>query len=86
MTSGPADGSSSTDTSATFGFTASEAGSTFECRVYPAALTPPAFGACSAAAGHTASGFSPGTYAFEVRVARRRTATSTPARSSGRSP
>ena len=67
VTSGPSDGSSSTDTSATFGFAATEAGSSFECRVYPAALTPPAFGACSSASGHTASGFSRGTYAFEVR-------------------
>ena len=66
--SGPADGSSSTDTTAVFGFSAGQAGSTFQCRVYPAAFTPPAFGECSAAAGHTATGFAPGTYSFEVRA------------------
>jgi hypothetical protein len=66
ITGGPADGSSSTATSATFTFAADQAGSTFECRVYPAALTPGEFGPCSAAASHTASGFAPGTYAFEV--------------------
>jgi hypothetical protein len=68
ITSGPADGSSSADTTATFAFTATQAGSTFECRVYPAALTPPAFGSCSGTGTHTASGFAPGTYAFEVRA------------------
>ncbi|HEX5849208.1 MAG TPA: Ig-like domain-containing protein, partial [Rubrobacter sp.] len=40
----------------------------FECRVYPAALTPPDFGSCSGGSSHTASGFSPGTYTFEVRA------------------
>jgi hypothetical protein len=66
--SGPADGSSSTATSATFTFSADEPGSTFECRVYPAALTPGAFGPCTGSGTHTASGFAPGTYAFEVRA------------------
>ena len=67
VTDGPADGSSTTSTSVAFAFAASEA-ATFQCRVYPAALTPPAFGACSDAGRHVASGFSPGTYAFEVRA------------------
>lgn len=62
---GPVAGSSSTATSATFTFGSSEP-STYRCRVYPAALTPPAFGACSGATSHTAGGFSPGTYSFEV--------------------
>jgi hypothetical protein len=68
ITGGPADGSSSTATSATFTFASDEGGSTFECRVYPAALTPGAFGPCTGAGSHSASGFSPGTYAFEVRA------------------
>lgn len=63
---GPADGASSAATSVTFGFSADEPGSTFRCRVHPAALTPGVFGPCSGAGTHTASGFSPGTYAFEV--------------------
>ncbi len=63
---GPANGSSSESTSATFDFASSEPASTYMCRVYPAALTPPAFAACSGETSHTASGFSPGTYAFEV--------------------
>ena len=71
ITGGPADGSSSSATTATFTFSASESGSTFECRVYPAALTPGAFGPCTGATTHTASGFSPGTYAFEVARDRR---------------
>ena len=66
ITGGTADGSSSTATTASFTFGADQAGSTFKCRVYPAALTPGAFGPCSGAGTHTASGFAPGTYAFEV--------------------
>jgi Bacterial Ig domain/Divergent InlB B-repeat domain len=66
ITGGTADGSSSTDTSASFAFAADQAGSTFKCRVYPAALTPGAFGPCSGAGTHKAPGFAPGTYAFEV--------------------
>jgi hypothetical protein len=66
ITGGTADGAASTDTSASFTFAADQAGSAFKCRVYPAALTPGAFGPCSGAGSHKASGFSPGTYAFEV--------------------
>lgn len=65
---GPDDGSATSNTSLTFAFDASEPGSTFKCRVYPAALTPPAFDDCSGAGTHTASGFGPGTYSFEVRA------------------
>lgn len=68
ITQGPDDGSSTSNTSLTFAFDADEPGSTFKCRVYPAALTPPAFDDCSGAGTHTASGFSPGTYSFEVRA------------------
>jgi hypothetical protein len=66
ITGGIADGAASTDTFASFTFAADQAGSTFKCRVYPAALTPGAFGPCSGAGSHKATGFSPGTYAFEV--------------------
>lgn len=68
ITSGVADGGRTNQTTLTWNFSSSEAGSTFECRVYPAALTPPAFSNCSGAGSHTASGFSPGTYSFEVRA------------------
>jgi hypothetical protein len=51
----------------TFTFDADEPSSTFECRVYPAALTGPAFEDCSGAGTHTASGFSQGTYSLEAR-------------------
>jgi hypothetical protein len=66
ITGGPADGSSSTATSVSFTFSASESGSTFRCRVHPSALTPGPFEACSGAGTHTASGFAPGSYTFEV--------------------
>ena len=68
ITSGPADGSRTNKTSLAWGFSSSETGSSFECRVYPAALTPPAFDACSGSGTHTASDFSAGTYTFEVRA------------------
>jgi Bacterial Ig domain/Putative metal-binding motif len=67
ITSGIADGVGSPDPSLTWGFASSETNSTFECRVYPAVLTPPAFGSCSDASTHTASGFASGLYSFEVR-------------------
>ncbi len=66
--SGVANGARTNKTSLTWGFSTSETGSSFECRVYPAALTPPAFGSCSGGSSHTASSFSPGTYTFEVRA------------------
>ena len=66
ITSGPADGTTITGSAVTFGFSASE-GATYRCRVWPAALTAPAWGDCSAASGHAASGFAPGAYAFEVQ-------------------
>jgi Bacterial Ig domain/Putative metal-binding motif/Divergent InlB B-repeat domain len=68
ITSGIADGVGSPDASLTWGFEASEANATFECRVYPAVLTPPVFGPCSDASTHTASGFLSGLYSFEVRA------------------
>ena len=59
-------GTSSTSTSVTFGFSADQPGSTFQCRVYPAALTPAPSGRAAAAATHTRRGSRLGTYTFEV--------------------
>jgi hypothetical protein len=68
ITGGPAEGSTDTATGVSFAFAATEPGSRFECRVYPAALTPLPFAPCTDVSGHTANGFSPGTYSFEVRA------------------
>ncbi len=68
VVSGVEDGATTTLTSLTWSMSASEGGSTFECRVFPAALTPGAFAPCSAGASHNASGFAPGVYTFEVRA------------------
>jgi PKD repeat protein len=66
IASGPADGSSSTDSAASFGLGASEPGSTFRCRLYPDGSAAPAFGACSGASSHAVSGLAPGPYRFEA--------------------
>ncbi len=66
--SGVDDGATTTSTSLTWAMSASEAGATFECRVFPAALTPGAFAPCSSGTSHTASGFAPGVYTFETRA------------------
>lgn len=66
--SGVADGAVVADTTLTWAFGASEPGVTFACRVYPAALTPGAFAPCSAGSAHTAAGFAPGVYTFEVQA------------------
>ncbi|MDA0168563.1 Ig-like domain-containing protein [Solirubrobacter taibaiensis] len=65
--SGVADGATTSETSLTWAFE-SEPGASFACRVYPAALTPGPFAPCSAAGSHTAAGFAPGVYAFEVQA------------------
>jgi hypothetical protein len=66
IASGPADGSSSTDGSPTFGLASTELGSTFKCRLYPQGSTAPAFGPCSGASSYVASGLAPGAYRFEA--------------------
>ncbi len=66
ITSGPEEGSSSTAPPATFGFTSTEAGSTFTCRLYRSGGAVPAFSPCSAAAGHGPVPQTAGTYVFEV--------------------
>jgi hypothetical protein len=68
IVSGLGDGGSSTSTTLTWDFTSSEPGVSYACRVYPAALTPGAFAPCSGPTSHTAAGFSPGVYSFEVRA------------------
>jgi PKD repeat protein len=64
--SGPADGSTSAGSSATFGLSSNEPASAYSCRLYPEASTAPAFEPCSGAASHTATGLTPGTYVFEA--------------------
>jgi hypothetical protein len=68
IASGPADGSSQTSGTATFGFSADDTAASFECRSYPAGTTPPPFGSCSAAGSHTMTGLGLGNYVFEVRA------------------
>ncbi len=62
--SGPAAGETITDPAASFGFSASEVGSTFECRIDAGA-----FAACSGpGAAHTEAGLSEGAHTFAVRA------------------
>ncbi|MBE2320324.1 Ig-like domain repeat protein [Solirubrobacter sp. CPCC 204708] len=68
VSAGVADGATTSDTALTWAFGADEPNAAFACRVYPAALTPGAFAPCSAAGAHTAAGFSPGVYTFEVQA------------------
>ena len=67
ITSGPEDGST-TSASVTFGLAGAAPPDTFECRVYAAGTTAPAFAACSGVASHTASGLAGGSYVFEARA------------------
>jgi hypothetical protein len=68
IVAGLADGATTTATALSWDFASNEPGVTYACRVYPAALTPGPFAPCSGASSHTAAGFSPGVYAFEVRA------------------
>ena len=62
--SGPAAGSTIADSTPSFGFSATEAGSTFECRIDAAA-----FAACSGpGATHTPAALGDGPHTFEVRA------------------
>jgi hypothetical protein len=67
IASGLDEGAATREASLTWALESGES-ATFECRVYPAALTPGAFPPCSGGASHTASGFAPGVYAFEARA------------------
>jgi Bacterial Ig domain len=66
ITAGIPDGAVTGATSQTWTFATNEPGSTLQCRVYPAALTPGPFGPCSGVGSHTATGFASGSYTFEV--------------------
>ncbi len=59
--SGPADGSTTTDKNPSFAFTATEAGSTFECRLDNGSWSP-----CSSPETHT--NLSDGNHSFDVRA------------------
>ncbi len=67
ITGGPGDGSTTSST-VTFGLAGAAPSDTFECRVYAAGTTAPAFAACSGSASHTASGLAGGGYIFEARA------------------
>jgi hypothetical protein len=68
ITSGPAAGSVTGDATPTFELSATEPGSSFECRLYASGTTAPAFGPCSSAASHTSGGLADGAYTFEARA------------------
>ncbi len=62
--SGPAAGSTTADSTPTFGFSANEGGSTFQCKV-----DGESFAACSGpGAGHTPAALADGQHTFEVRA------------------
>jgi sugar lactone lactonase YvrE len=67
---GPAEGSSTNDPTPSFGFSSSEGGSSFECRIYPGTTPSGSFGPCSGpGATHTpASPLPDGQHTFEVRA------------------
>jgi hypothetical protein len=64
ITSGPAEGSSTTSTSATFAFTSDEQGSTFKCQLYKDSTVTQVWAACTSPKVY--SNLTPGKYEFEV--------------------
>jgi hypothetical protein len=66
ITSGPAEGSSTTSTSATFAFTSNEQGSTFKCQLYKDGTVTQAWAECTSPKAY--SNLSPGSYKFEVQA------------------
>lgn len=66
ITSGPASGATVAPGPLTWTF-AGEDGATWQCRLFAAGTTAPAFGGCSGPGSHTASGLADGGYVFEVR-------------------
>jgi hypothetical protein len=70
ITGGPDEGSTGTGTTVQFLFSASKAGSRFECQAYLASLPPllPAFAPCSDGSAHVLRALAPAAYVFEVRA------------------
>ena len=66
ITSGPAEGSSTTSNSPTFGFSSTEQGSTFQCQLSKDGSVAQAWAACTSPKSY--STLSPGTYKFEVKA------------------
>jgi hypothetical protein len=66
ITSGPAQWSSTTSTSATFGFSSNEQGSTFKCQLSKDGAVAQAWADCTSPKSY--SNLSPGNYKFEVRA------------------
>ena len=66
VTSGPAEGSSTTSTSATFEFTSNEQGSTFKCQLYKDGTVTQAWAECTSPKAY--SNLTPGSYKFEVQA------------------
>ncbi len=64
ITGGPANASSTNDTTPTFTFTSTEAPATFKCRVYVSGTTVPAFTGCTTP--FTSAALAQGTYVFDV--------------------
>ena len=66
ITSGPDEGSSTTSNSATFGFSSTEQGSTFQCQLSKDGSVAQAWAACTSPKAY--STLSPGNYKFEVKA------------------
>jgi len=66
ITSGPDEGSSTTSNSATFGFSSTEQGSTFQCQLSKDGTVAQAFAACPSPKSY--SNLTPGNYKFEVKA------------------
>jgi probable HAF family extracellular repeat protein len=66
ITSGPDNGSHTTSTSATFGFSSNEQGSTFKCQLSKDGAVAQAWAGCTSPKSY--SNLTPGNYKFEVRA------------------
>jgi arylsulfatase A-like enzyme len=66
ITSGPAEGSSSTSTSATFGFSSNEQGSTFKCQLNKDGAVAQAWADCTSPNSY--SNLTPGNHRFDVQA------------------